>query len=191
LSWVDVDTVREFTQLETDEIDDSSLQVKIDAAENEVRKEINVFRQNVELTKNDNNDLWSVPDAPIADRDFDKEVTSDDVIVYSWSDKTDPSTKQEVTVNNVYPLEGMLDIDPPNDYVTADYSHYLHKSQPDWDLIEEATAYMAGYLATRQILGKLPPSKMGAFRVDTDNPGAAFEKDYKRVINRVKVKMAQ
>lgn len=191
MSYSNATKVRDRTGFTEDEIDDRSLSILVDKAAKKVKNELNVKRTNVELEQVDNG-VYRLPNTPVADTNFDKQVDKTDLTIYNWIDKDDSSTKQETTINFLDTQTGRIEIDDSNaEKVTADYSYYLGKTTPNWELIEEATSYLAGFLAVNKVRGREPASvRMGAMNIRDSNPGSNFKDIYRETINQIKNNMS-
>jgi len=185
--WCNIDLVRSLTDLEEDEISDEDLEVSMNYAMKMVKSDLNVSvtRESVSYR----NGMYKLDYTPIADTNYDCEVDSNDINLYRYKVDDDPRTREDIEVEEVYPIEGII-IAPRYSNVYADYDYYLGNRLPGWDLLSEAVAYLTGYVAVGKIRGKVPTyMRMSGMTVDDENPGSRFEKAYKDTIRKLKVKM--
>ena len=183
-NWASIEETRHKTGLERDEISDDNLMVCIQSAQEGIKEDLNVKVTNVEVEYKDGH--YQLPKYPIADTDFDKRITPDDITLYKWSDENDPSTREELEIKGIYPELGKVNAEE-NSYVTATYSYYLADRLPNWEVLKDAVCYKAGYEAMGRIRGKVPAyMKTGGLTIDDENPGQRFERAYNKKLRKLK-----
>jgi hypothetical protein len=101
----------------------------------------------------------------ITDWDFDKTINASDVYVYGWGDLDDYDTKTSLSVESVNQLEGRINLSsgPSSTFeaITADYRWSLYEH--NYDLVDLATAYLAGFLYLNAMYMEVPSStRLGA-----------------------------
>ena len=129
----------------------------------------------------------------IADQNFDKIVDKDDVIVYLWTDSSDPTTKSAATVSAIDTDIGQIKLStaPPSTIVKITCNYRFYNAQVSWVLVNLATAYLAGYLWVLRDRLLLPDSVgIGSIRWRISFPQwRELIEEYKRIMHRLRGKM--
>jgi hypothetical protein len=126
----------------------------------------------------------------IADIDFDKVVTTKDIIVCGWGNRNDPDTKVTLSVSKVFPNYGRIVLASPStfDIVTADYNYYSDRINEN--LIPDACAYLAAYGYALQEVLLMPAQWMhGAYRFMKTGDVGNLEKEYWKKIYAIKIRV--
>jgi len=137
----------------------------------------------------------NVSDVPLADVTFDNIVNRSDVSVYVWKDKADATTKSKIAyLTAVEPRTGLIVLNStPSDLggvdrLTVDYSYYNYPIRDD--LVTLAVSYLAGYLYVTAQTMLIPESyALGPLRYTKFHPVIKLERNYKRVLNMLRVKI--
>jgi hypothetical protein len=143
------------------------------------------------------NTVFYTRNAPLADTNFDKQVTPEDIAVYGWVSAGDPSTKQPLAVASVYAPLGRITLSSaPSGFevITCDYAYYLNEI--DFTLVSEASKLYAAFLYTAREMALLPvKSSIGPLRTDflagrlgTQFPHQRFYERYLSVIRKIRTK---
>lgn len=201
MSYTTDEIVRTFTGLTEDDISQVDLSYVRDYADREILQQLTIRVYDEELESDldgsyidGSNKVFYTKEKPIADTDYDKNIDTGEITVYTWSDSTDESTKQEVTVSSVDARSGKIELSSAParsiDKVTIDYSYYKGRI-PNWDLVSLATAYLAGHLAMIKIKGKVPERvRVGRFATVEELPGGQFYREYIKILNQMRTRIA-
>ena len=195
LGYASVIEVRNLTGLTTNDIENTELEDLIDLATKMIIEELTIAVINEELSGNINgtNTTFSVAHYPIADTNGDMQVTGSDVTVYAWTDEDDPSTKSSVSVDQVFPLDGIVVLEnPPSTNIkklTIDYAYTLEESI-NWDLVKLACSWLTAYLFCIKKFTTVPESVVRGpirFRYYT-KPYNEYLNNYYRIMSLIKSK---
>ena len=186
-SYCTSDDVWNLTGYNSEQVDTVKLSYYIYRATIAVIRDITIRRENALLLAGPNNSEWYTQNYPLADINGDKLVNTSDVQVYMWADIGDENTKSGVTVSYVNYRTGriLLASDPGSNIVTIDYSFY--PSKIDWDIIRDATAYLAGFKYAVKEWALVPEwMKLGGLSIKQNTKQYVnLYKEYKRCINQV------
>lgn len=188
-NYITAAQVRFYTGLSLIDASDDDLVDFLSPATKAIIEQITAVREWEVLDGDMNDTSFWVAKYPIADTDGDKSVGTDEVTVYEWSDRNDPSTKTEVTVSSVVASEGKIVLaSAPSstaEVVTANYRYY--QNAPDWDLVTQATAFYCGYLYTLTKWIWIPDTyRVGPVYLRNQTPvWDKFYKQYMRMLNLV------
>lgn len=197
MSWSSPSGIRILTGISSGEIPDSELQELCEYADRELFHEISIQVENEDLGPDfdgdwidGSNKTFRTKNSPIADSNFDGQVSPDEVKVYLWSDPEDPDSRVQVEVSSVDPALGRVTLSsaPSTDTkrITADY--YFYPNPLDFELVKKASNFLASFLAIRKKYGRLPVSvTIGrGLRVDTQGAGDEFYREYLKLLNLIK-----
>jgi len=131
---------------------------------------------------------------PVADRNFDFEIDTEDIDVYvvpydedigEW-DKTQASS---ITITNFKPSLGRFSIsfEPTDDQrIYATYRYYLNPNV-DNDLVKLATEKYACYLILRAIYALMPETMtIGSLKIAHKRPYESYYREYQDIITKLK-----
>jgi len=153
--WTNPSDVRRLLGLPEDTQDpafatDQDLEYYITRAQYAILPNVSIQVRDDQLTGtiNGSNTEFYVSNYPIFDSNFDKTINVSDIQVYGWGDLDDLDTKTPLDVSSINWREGRVVLSsPPSstfEALTADYRY--SKYEVDFNLLEMATAYLAGYL---------------------------------------------
>jgi len=130
---------------------DTELQPFCLFADKAVFKYITVLHRDEEMIGNINgtNKVFYVHHVPVADSDYDKDVDTADVKVFTWTDRDDPATKTQVTVSSVDAYTGRIELTfaPSTTVKKVTCTYYTYSiSEMNYDLLTLACDQYAGYL---------------------------------------------
>jgi len=165
-------------------------------AQMQVLKDLTGYRVDEELygTIDGTNVYFYTDKQFIADRNFDMTVDGNDVIVYLWTDASDPSTKSTATISAVSRTMGQITLAsaPPGGTakITCDYRFYNSYLEA-WSDVTMATAYLAGYFWILRDRLLLPDSvKIGSLHWRISFPQwRELHTEYMRIISKIRGKM--
>jgi len=158
--YCQVSDVRRYCGFTVDDVSDSDLEFYIKQATKEVIADISVAKkQEVMVGDIDgDNTKFYTQYSPIADVTGDSLVTASDVTIVAWGTLGSLDTRVTFSVSTINDYNGrvVLSSAPSDtfDAVTADYSYYLREI--NWDMVEIATAYLAGAMYVRKELLLIP-----------------------------------
>lgn len=116
--------------------------------------------------------------AYIADKNFDGIVNKDDVVVYTYTNENDPSTKVNLTVIAVYPNEGIIKINESG-YTTVYVDYYHYTSSVDLEVAQLACAFLVAFYYSVAEISLLPTSlSHGALRFKLPEAPERFRNMY-------------
>jgi len=195
MGYATINEVRNLTGLTDTDIDDTDLSDLIDLATKMIVEDmtISVIDEEPSGKINGSNTTFTVYHYPIADIDGDGQVTGSDITVYTWTDDDDPSTKSTVSINTVYPRNGIIILqNPPStsiEKITIDYA-YTWEENIDWDLVKIACSWLTAYLFCVKKFTTVPESVVRGpvrFRYYT-KPYNEYLKNYYHVMSLIKSK---
>mgnify|MGYP000194446481 CR=1 FL=1 len=190
MGYCTVDDITKLTKISGD-VDYDTLQYYIDKATEVIIADLTIKEVDEVPSGSLTGTTFSVDYYPIADTNGDKTVDASDVTVYGWVDKTDPSTKEELTVSTVLSRDGKIVLaSAPSSYekVTVDYSWTPHKDI-NWDLVSMACAYYATYLFVIREYGLIPEKYAhGAIRFTHARPWTHYLEEYYNIMNKIRTK---
>jgi len=136
------------------------------------------------------NKEFEVAYTPIADSNGDTIVNPNDVVVYTWTDSDNPATKSTVSVQTVYPREGIIVLTTAPattvEKITCDYRYTWHEDIR-WDLVTVACSYLTGFLYAIREYAMIPDwYNIGALRFRHTRPYLRYLEMYYEIMNRVK-----
>jgi len=183
----------------TAEIDDKDLGYLCSYADKQVLRELTIYHENEDLEPNlkgeyidGQNKVFYVKEPPIADLDFDMNVTTGDVKVFIWTDQHDEASKSLAAVSGVNAYSGRIELvsAPSKDIqkITCDYRSYLaHFELRD---LEYVANLLAAYLAQMKIVGRLPTRVFlgRELRVTHKDAGSMFFEQYRKALNELKTR---
>jgi len=179
--------VRDILGIDVEDAEDHVLEEFIERAQRQVIKYIQVEVLDEEASGNINgtNNTFTVKNKFFADTNFDMKITTDDFKVYGWTDSDDPSTKVELSVSTFYPTYGMIVLStaPSTDYkkITVDYSYYTKAI--DWELLKQATTYLAATLFVAREYFLVPVSyTLGGISVRNNQPWDRLREEFLRTV---------
>ena len=204
MAWTTVDKVRRISGLKSSDVSNADLISFIEDAQVLVRDDIitKIYKEKLTGSIDGSNTVFLTKYSPIMDKDFDMVVDANDVDV--WGTKTDDTTGEEtytsLTVSSVNSLGGGITLttapdSTTYDFIIADYDYFPHTI--NWDLISEATAFMAAHLVMMNLEGVYPSKgfsytigkrhvrRTGADLSKTDNIDK-FYWQYKQVISKIR-----
>lgn len=144
------------------------------------------------------NKVFYTSNYPLADTDGDQAITVDalttygteELAVYEWTDRTDETTKTRVKVSALDISIGKITLDtaPDSDVDIVTCNYRYHTIEPDWDLVDEATALLAGYkYALSEYLFIPDREKTGGITyVFTTQPYKRIKDEYDQAILKIK-----
>jgi len=187
--------IRKLLGFTVDEVDDSKLEYYATLATNMIIEDLTIPIIDEELDGSINgiNTTFSTEHYPIADVTGDKKVLSDDITVYTWTDKDDPSTKTSVSISTIHPREGkiVLSSAPTTsiEKVTCDY-HYTLQEEINWKLVKLACVYLTGFLYAIREYGFIPESyNIGALRFKHVQQWKNYLNTYYHIMGLIKKKI--
>jgi len=178
--------IRLIVGLTSSEAPDEEIEPYIEDAKRECLSDCCIFVKDEEITASEDNEKqYEVSHSYIADTNFDGEWDFNDVLVYGWVDKDDPSTRVELSVNSVDGRYGIVELTTaPSSYekVTIDYWYYRDYADPY--LMRKACAILASY---KYVLAQflLIPATLshGALRYRFEIPYQNLYGEYERIKN--------
>jgi len=185
------DDVRKLCGFTTAEAPDSDLNYYISKANSHIMRDVTVRRKNAILLAGKNEYEWFTQNWPIADINGDSQVTSSDVQVFLYKDRTDVSSKEPLTVSSVDWLIGRIVLaKKPSDYevIVADYSFY--PNEIDWTVLKDAEAYYAGFMFAIKKWVHIPEwMKLGTVTTrQAVKPYLHLYNEYKRCMTQLKTR---
>jgi len=198
--WTTPSDVRKLVGLPSSSLDpdyasDSVLQYYIERAQYAILPMVSILVRDDQLSGsiNGSNTEFYVSNYPIFDSNFDKSINASDITVYGWGDLDDLDTKTSLSVSSVDWREGrvVLSSAPSSTFeaLTADYRY--SKYEVDWNLLDMATAYLAGYLYLTAEYMEIPLNvRTGAqtYRYTYD-PATRCLETYLRMIDLIRKKI--
>jgi len=182
------DDVRKRLHLKPGRADDEELRYWISEAQLELLRDISieVIDERADGNINGSNTTFSVDYKPLADIDYDGTINANDVEVYAWGDRDDPTTKSSLTVSTIYPSYGtiVLSSAPAStfDQVTVNYRYYPNTI--NFSLAKVATRELTAY---KFVLAKylLIPERLahGPVRYTFGRPAEKIYREYRRILN--------
>jgi len=197
--WADVAAMRRFNGLPFDDSDpnydsDASLEYYIDRAQIAVRSDIMTLVRDDQMSGDidGSNTGFYVTFYPIADENYDGSLNLHDVTCYGWGDLSDFPTKTSLATSSINFKEGrvVLASAPSSTYdvITCDYHYSLYEM--DFDLIEQATAYRAGWAYFRAKYMEVPSNvRIGAQAYRMEDPSTKAKYAYLELMNYIKTEL--
>lgn len=198
--WATPEELRKVLGLTVDQLSDSEATYWIQRGQEYVRLDTGIY-VTVELTGSidGSNKVFTAPLVPIGDGDFDLDVDANDIAVYGYTDPTDESTKVQLTVANVSPNTGRIElIDAPAGYavIKASYWHSWALEQPV--ILGMATALASAYffliseyafIPIQFVLESLKMDFKGPRGVPSIYPYHRYWLEYQRIVTGLKTKL--
>jgi len=197
--WSDAEAMRRFNGLPFEDSDpnyesDSVLEYYIDRAQIAVRSDVMTLVRNDQMSGDidGSNTEFYLTFYPISDGNYDKSINFHDVTCYGWGDLGDFLTKTSIETASINFREGriVLASAPSSTYdvITCDYYYSLYEM--DFDLIEQATAYRAGWTYFRATYMEVPSIvRIGAQAYRMDDPALKARNAYLELMNYIKTEL--
>jgi len=197
--WADAEAMRRFNGLPFDDTDpnydsDAMLEYYIERAQVAVRSDIMTLVRDDQMSGDidDSNTEFYVTFRPISDNNYDKSINFHDVTCYGWGDLSNFLTKTSVETASINFKEGriVLASGPSSTYdvITCDYHYSLYEM--DFDLIEQVTAYRAGWAYFRARYMEVPSTvRIGAQAYRMEDPALKARNAYLELMNYIKTEL--
>ena len=190
--------VRLYTGLTTFDISNDDLDQFINIASSIMIEDLTISVVEEEISSgaiDGNNSTFELSKFPIADISGNKTVGSEDIVVYGYTIRDDPSTKSTIEVSTVYSREGIfVTSSAPSasiEQITVDYSYTLDDNSPNWELVKVACSYLTAYLFSIRKFTVIPDSlNRGPLRYSyKTKPYNEYYKKYEELMSKIKTQL--
>lgn len=190
--WTTVQNVRDLLGVDEEAADADTLEEFIRYSQSLIRTYIQISVIDGKLSGNidGENNTFKTSYPYWADVTGDTLITTADFSVYGWTDRSDPFTRVELSVNTFDPLRGIVILTsaPSSDTyekLTMDYSYYTKAIK--WDLLSLATSWKAAEIWVKREEYLVPETwKHGTKRIVKGQPWKYFEIEFNRVMDKLR-----
>ena len=188
-NYITAAQVRLYTGLSETDASDADLAEFLSPATKAVIEQITAQKEWEIMSGDLSSTIFYTSKYPIADITGTKTVTTDEVEVYTWTDRGDASTRTEVTVSAVDASQGQVTLatapGSTTDIVTCTYRFY--QNPVDYELVTLATAFYCGYLYALTKWIWIPSTyRMGPIYLRNQVPiWERLHKEYVRTLNGI------
>jgi len=199
MGWADTDAMRRYNGLPLENSDpnyesDGVLDYYLSQAEYAVRPDVMTLVRDDQMSGNINgsNTEFYLSRYPISDQNFDKSINFHDVTCYGWGDLDNFLTKTSIATTSINSREGrvVLTSAPSSTFeaITCDYYYSLYEI--DFNLLELATAYLAGWTYFTARYMEVPSNvRIGAQAYRMESPAEKAWMAYLRTMSRIKTEL--
>lgn len=194
--WTDYRQVRKYLGLTDIEAPDDDLELFILEAQRNMLRDIasKVIDEEPSGSINGSNTIFELDHKYIADMNFNSSIDANDIQVYGWTDKDDPSTKSSFNVSTIYPAYAkiVLTTAPSSTYekITVDYYH--HSGPVNLEEFSDACACLSAYGYALSEIAMMPDQWMhGAYRFTKGNSYKELYDLYLQKIARINARISE